>query len=169
MSSTAQQHQEELLHVYTALETPLLGELPPQNDVQEEETIEELSWDWSCASVPLAMLLVVQLGLPYYRGFTDLPPLGYVISAVGLFFLASSLYRMERPFSLVPEIWTNVVLFAALVTDIVTAVEVLLMGTLLLSLVAGVSSWKATYSGEDEKSEMDDSLYRGELRTCEVV
>ena len=154
-----QQQDDAVVEGHTALEIPLLesSELAPREEASESVEPEFLSLPGSfLSSCPLAVLLVIQFALPYYRSAASphLPPMGYIVSSV--------------------EVWTNVVLGTVLLTNIVTGLETLLLGTLLLSLVAGVSSIKNSWrwqqqkllpeSGNYDYDMMDSSMYKGQVR-----
>jgi hypothetical protein len=95
-----------------------------------------------------ACLLLLQLGLAYWLDNAErVPTFMSVVDAASLLCGASVLYMLSlknSPVSLVPEVWINVVFATALLIHVEVAFQVLMLGTIVMSLAAGASTFTSS-------------------------
>lgn len=89
----------------------------------------------------LPALLFLQFGAVALLKSISIPS-SLAVSGIFLFTVASALFKWAVPFQLgciVPELWLNFVVFAIMVGQVYLAFQLLIWGTLLLSLFAFIS------------------------------
>jgi hypothetical protein len=96
------------------------------------------------AHLILSALFLLQMGLTGWLDNAEQTPMFMsAVKVASLFCAASVLYKLslkKNPVALVPEVWINAVFATALLENAEIAFQVLMLGTIFMSLAAGILS-----------------------------